>query len=290
MSSHSDAGAESGTKAVHAPAPGDLQRTESWRRLLTGEDPVLRVLRRHWRRVPSAPRCKVCAAPFAGAGGVLTRLINHGKSRASPLLCNACFAHLRSQVGGAEVEVSVLFTDVRGSTGLAERTSTASFRALIQDFYVIAARAVDRHDGYIDKFLGDGVMALFIPFLAGENHAGRAVDAAVDVLDMARRPDLVAGGVQIGVGVHTGSAFVGVVGAGDKLDFTALGDTVNVAARLGSLAGRGELVVSRSAWERAGRGAGPEIRTVDVSGRSAPLDVVVVRPPSSEVASVGVER
>jgi adenylate cyclase len=258
------------------PDPVDEQRTESWRRLLTGEDPTLQWLRRHWRHVPSAPRCKVCAAPFAGPGGLLARVVKHGRSTSSPLLCNACFGHLRSAIGGAEIAVSVLFADVRGSTGLAERTSTAGFRALIQQFYAIAARAIDQHDGYIDKFLGDGVMALFIPVLAGENHAGRAVEAAIDVLEMSRRPDLVAGGVEIGVGVHTGTAFVGVVGVGERLDFTALGDTVNVAARLGALAGRGELVVSRAAWERAGRGAPDEIRSVEVSGRSVPLEVVVI--------------
>jgi adenylate cyclase len=257
--------------------PGDSQRTETWRKLLTGEDPTLRWLRRRWRNVPAAPRCKVCAAPFAGPGGLLARLMKHGRSQVSPLLCNACFGHLRSEAGGAEVEVSVLFADVRGSTGLAERTSTAGFRALIQQFYGIAARAVDRHDGYVDKFMGDGVMALFIPFLTGENHSGRAVDAALEVLEMARRPDLVAGSVEIGVGVHTGAAFVGVVGVGERLDFTALGDTVNVAARLGSLAGRGELLVSRAAWEKAGREAGDELQSVEVSGRLAPLEVVIVR-------------
>jgi adenylate cyclase len=169
--------------------PTDDQRTESWRRLLTGEDPMLHWLRRRWRNVPSAPRCKVCAAPFAGPGGLIARLMKHGRSTVSPLMCNACFSHLRSQVGGAEVEITVLFADVRGSTGLAERTTTGAFRGLIQEFYGVAARAVDRHDGYLDKFLGDGVMALFIPVLAGENHAGRAVDAAIDVLEMARRPD-----------------------------------------------------------------------------------------------------
>jgi adenylate cyclase len=265
--------------------PGeDVRRTETWRRLLTGEDPTLRWLRRRWRHVPAAPRCKVCAAPFAGPGGLLTRVFKHGRSTSSPLLCNACFAHVRKQVGGAEIEVSVLFADVRGSTGLAERTSTASFRLLIQQFYAIAARAVDRHDGYIDKFLGDGVMALFIPVLTGENHAGRAIDAAIDVLAMAHRPDLVAGGVEIGVGVHTGMAFVGIVGVGERLDFTALGDTVNVAARLGSLAGRGELVISRTAWERAGRGAADEVRSVEVSGRSVPLDVVIIQAAVSRAA------
>lgn len=84
--------------------------------------------------------------------------------------------------------------------------------------------------------------------------------------------------------MHTGTAFVGVVGVGEHLDFKALGDTVNVAARLGSLAGRGELLVSRSAWDRAERDDGNEVRSVEVSGRTAPLEVVIVRAAVSNAA------
>ena len=78
----------------------------------------------------------------------------------------------------------------------------------------------------------------------------------------------------VGAGVHTGEAFVGVVGGDEKTDFTALGDTVNIAARLGGVAGPGELLVSRSAWDRAGLGAPPSEREVDIAGRTGTLPVV----------------
>ena len=78
----------------------------------------------------------------------------------------------------------------------------------------------------------------------------------------------------VGAGVHTGEAFVGVVGGDEKTDFTALGDTVNIAARLGGVAGPGELLVSRFAWDRAGLGAPPAEREVDIAGRVGGLAVV----------------
>jgi adenylate cyclase len=254
----------------------DDQVTAMWRARLTGEDPGLRDARRFWRRVPSAPRCKVCASPFHGLGGAMARLFWHGPMRDGPLLCRACFGELTQHPGGAEVEISVAFADVRGSTGLAERTSAGEFHELIQAYYRVAAKAVDTHGGIVDKFLGDGVMALFVPVIAGENHAGRAIDAGRAILTGVEREGLARRGLMVGAGVHTGDAFVGVVGSEEKLDFTALGDTVNVAARLGSEAGAGELLVSRSAWDRSGAGAPPAEREVEIAGRTGTLAVVPV--------------
>jgi adenylate cyclase len=260
-----------------ATAPDDeAKRTEEWRSILTGENEALRKIRRWWRLVPSSPRCKVCAAPFHGPGRLATSIIMHGQSRVNPLLCSLCFRSLAKSPGGAEVEISVLFADVRGSTGIAQNTTSAEFRRLLQRFYGVAAGAVDRNGGVIDKFLGDGVMALFIPVIAGTNHAERAIRAAREILEEIEGSDLPRHGVRIGIGLQSGTAFVGVLGAQDKLDFSALGDTVNVAARLGSVAGPGELLVSRDAWVRAGHSldAAP-CREVEIAGRAAPLDVVV---------------
>ena len=267
------------------PRPEEDATTADWRRVLTGTDQSLPQLRRWWRRIPSSPRCKLCAAPFRGPGRLLTRVIMHGASTASPLLCNVCFGQLRNGPGGAEIEISVLFADIRGSTGIAERTSAGEFTRLVQRFYVGASRAIDAQGGIVDKFLGDGVMALFIPVIAGEAHAERAVACGRAILASAEATELAAGGVRVGVGVHTGEAFVGAVGTGDKLDFSALGDTVNVAARLGSVAGPGELVVSEAAWAVSGAGDDDaEHRTIEVQGRTAPLGVVVVRSAAAQAA------
>jgi len=252
------------------------ENTEEWRTILLGDDRQLPTLRRRLGRLPSDPRCKLCATPFRGPGAVLTKLINHGPSQSNPLLCSLCFRHLRDSPGGAEIEISILFADIRGSTGLAERTSASDFRRLVQQFYFRAAKAIHQHDGVVDKFLGDGIMALFLPVITGGEHASRAIDAGEAVLREVMDPQLVAGGVGVGVGVHTGEAFVGAVGSDDRLDFTALGDTVNVAARLGSDAAAGELLISEVAWRAAGRPEGAERRTLAVKGRTEPLDVVVL--------------
>jgi adenylate cyclase len=281
---------ETATRSSEPEAPPDPDLTpdassEAWRRILTGNDPILPKLRSFFRRIPSSPRCKFCLAPFKLPGRILTRVVMHGQSTANPLLCNACFGQFRDHPGGAEIELSVLFADVRGSTGLAERQSPAAFRRLLQQFYAVSFAAVDGQNGILDKFLGDGVMALFIPLVTGQDHAGRAVEAGRDLLRRAQRPDLIAGGVGIGAGVHTGQAFVGVLGSGDKLDFSALGDAVNVASRLGSVAGPGELLVSRAAWVAAGLALdGADIRSLEVKGRAEPLDVIAIRERESRAA------
>jgi adenylate cyclase len=207
---------------------------------------------------------------------VLTKVINHGPSQSNPLLCSMCFRHLRDSPGGAEVELSILFADIRGSTGIAERASASDFRGLVQQFYYRASRAINEHDGIVDKFLGDGIMALFVPVVTGGQHAARAIEAGEALLREVMDRELIAGGVGVGVGVHTGEAFVGAVGADDRLDFTALGDTVNVAARLGGAAGAGELLVSDATWRAAGRSDPGEWRRQPIHGRAEPLDVVVV--------------
>ena len=244
--------------------------------MLTGTDRALPRMRRIFGSLPSSPRCKLCGAPFHGVGSVATRIVQHGPSASNPLLCNMCFGGIRKMPGGAEIEISVLFADIRGSTGIAERTSAGEFGRLVQRFYRRAAAAIDRNGGIIDKFLGDGIMVLFLPVITGEQHARRAVEAGEALLQTVTDAELVEGGVRVGAGVHSGLAFVGALGSDDKLDFTALGDTVNVAARLGSDAGAGELLVSSVAWAAAGRTDQAEHRQLAVKGRTQALDVVVL--------------
>ncbi len=262
----------------------DDPATAQWRAMLTGEDASLRQVRRLWQRIPSGPRCKVCASPFHGVGGAAAKVFWHGPMRDNPLLCKACFGQLSKHGGGAEVDISVIFADVRGSTGLAERISASRFRDLLQAYYRSAAQAIDANGGIIDKFLGDGVMALFIPVIAGDNHAERAITGGRAILEAVERDGLSQKGLMVGAGVHTGEAFVGVIGSGEKLDFTALGDTVNIAARLGGVAEASELLVSRIAWDRAGLGTPPAEREVEIAGRVGSLAVVSTHPNDHKVA------
>jgi adenylate cyclase len=258
---------------------GPPVESEMWRQLLTGTDTEMQLLRKRWMRVPHGPRCKVCGAPFHGLGKVLTRILMHGRSVANPTMCGMCFRELADHPGGAEVDISIVFADIRGSTAIAERIGPVAFRAALQRFYELSARAVEARDGFVDKYLGDGVMALFVPIFTGEAHAERAVSGAIDLVSAIERSDLPASGIRVGAGVHRGTAFVGVMGTGDKLDFSALGDPVNVAARLGGLADGGEVLASRDAWLAAGRpAAAGEPRQVTIAGRTEPLEVVALRP------------
>jgi adenylate cyclase len=267
------------------PEPEHEGESQIWREMLDGTNTQLRDLRGGWRRLPSAPRCKICYAPMHGIGGVLARVVQHGPIPGNPLMCNACFGQLSKFPGGAEVDVSVLFADIRGSTGLAEKVGPVVFRKLLQSFYSKAAAAIEGRDGIVDKLLGDGVMALFIPVIAGENHRLRAVEAGRRLIQAVENSDLPRQGVRVGAGIQSGRTFVGVLGSGENLDFSALGDVVNTAARLGSLAGPGELLVAADVWRAAGLETdGTDLREVEVAGREARLSVVATKPADARIA------
>ena len=210
---------------------------------MTGTAPYIAKWRPRYSALPSPPRCKVCDAPFAGPGRFITRLTGHHVIPGNPLLCNRCLDSLAKHPGGAEVDVSVLFADIRGSTGLAEKVGAARFRQLLQSYYAKASAAIEASDGIVDKLLGDGVMALFIPVIAGENHRLRAIEAGRRVIRAVEESDLPRQGVRVGAGVQSGTTFVGVLGSGEKLDFSALGDVVNTAAR-----SRRRWLVQASCW------------------------------------------
>ena len=249
---------------------------EEWRALLTGEHRDMLALRRTFRHVPAAPRCKLCHAPFNGVGGLLLRPW-FGPWERNAQLCKSCMKHLTKQgVGGAEVELSMLFADIRGSTGLGERLRPAAFSALLGDFYRLAATAITTNDGVVDKFVGDEAIGLFIPGFSGPDHAARAIAAGRDLLAAVGRPDASSSGaIPVGAGIHTGVAYVGSLGSSEVIsDFTALGDPVNATARLASLAGPGELLISAAAAEHAHLDTRTLVqRTVDVRGRETGLDV-----------------
>ena len=218
---------------------------ETWRAVLMGEVAGVRRLQRIFRRIPSDPRCKLCYAPFGKPGSLLIRLLGGKQALFNRRLCSLCIRSAHKHPGGAEVEISALFADVRGSTGLAERSAPGEFGQLIARFYGTAARVVDRRDGIVDKFVGDQAVALFIPGFAGQDHGARAIAAAHDLLEATGHAEG-SPWLPVGVGVHTGVSYVGFVGEDDALDFTAVGDTVNTAARLCGAARAGEVIFSEA--------------------------------------------
>lgn len=255
----------------------DKELSEYWRGLLTGDHHVFNLMTRGFRRLPGTPRCKVCRVPMGGAASLALRVGGLGRpSRMNPRFCNMCDVAATKHPGGAEVELSMLFADVRGSTGMAERMAPADFRDLMNRFYDAANHVLIDSDAIIDKMVGDEVVALYLPMI-GSDHPRRAVDAALSLLEATGHLDPEPW-VPVGVGVHTGRAFVGTVGSGDTVtDFTAMGDAVNVTARLASVAGTGEALVSEDAARAAGIASdGFEGRALELKGRTEPMRVSVL--------------
>jgi adenylate cyclase len=256
--------------------------------ILTGHHRASALMRRALNHVPHGPNCKICAAPFAGPGGAVLRHVGFGRYSGNPTICNWCIKDLqRMGVQGAEIPVSLLFADIRGSTTIGERLSPTEFRVFLDRFYRMASAAVLASDGLVDKFVGDEVIGLFFGGITGERHAAAAVAAGRRLLSHAGREDATpTGPIPLGAAVHTGVAFVGSTATEDVVsDFTALGDAVNTTARLASQAASGELLVSLEAAEAAGTDtSGLERRIVTVRGRTEPVEVVAVKVAAKTVA------
>src|SRR5262245_13534711 len=167
-----------------------------------------RRLRRFWRTLPSAPRCKMCHSPFGPPIGPVLKRIGKGRWPGNPAYCAGCFKDLYRHREGAEVECTSFFADVRGSTALAETMPAGEFRDLMDRFYATAARVLVEHEAVVDKFVGDEVVGIFVPALAGPDHAGRAIAAGLQLLAETGNEGN-APWIPIGIGVNAGTAYVG---------------------------------------------------------------------------------
>lgn len=218
---------------------------------------------------------------MAGVGGFLVRLMGVGPSSLTPRLCNKCETAARKGEGGAEVELSLLFADVRGSTALAESTSTKTFKDIINRFYKTASDVLVRHNGMVGRLMGDQVIGLFAPRFAGAHHADVALQAASELLRATGHEPESIPWIRIGVGVHTDKVYVGAVGSKDGVnDLAVLGAGANLAARLSSEAGDGEVLVSRETIQAAGLpAAAGQSRTLKLKGIRDRVNVRVLRSP-----------
>jgi adenylate cyclase len=257
--------------------PPQTETEEFWRDFLTNGDGMERKARRLFARIPGGPRCRLCAAPFTGVGAPVMRMIGKRRSDKNPTMCMTCFTFLATHHGGAEIEITLLFADIRGSTSIAERISPGAFSKILDRFYDAAAKVVIANEGSIDKFVGDELVALFFPMLAGDRHAARAVDAARALLEATGHGDAAGPWIPLGAGVHSGMAWVGAVGEGSHTQITAVGDSVNTAARLASAAAAGEILVTVAAAEAAHLAEeGVERRQLALKGKSEPTEVLVL--------------
>jgi adenylate cyclase len=179
---------------------------------------------------------------------------------------------------GIEMEVTLMFADIRGSTALAQELGPSAFHKLIDRFYRVATEALIASDALIEKLIGDEVAGIYAPGIAGPDHAARALAAATALLEGTGHRDPDGPWIPVGAGVHTGIAYVGAVGSANTMSvITVLGDAANTAARLGSAADTGEILVSNTCREHGADVGDAESRHLELRGRAEPLPVRVVR-------------
>jgi adenylate cyclase len=259
-----------------------MANEELWDTIFGAGNPDLQKQHRLHRHLPSPPRCKLCLAPFHGIGGTMMRFRGKRPSNRNPRFCSACDQFIRAHPGGAEVALSMVFADVRGSTALAEQVSPTELHRRMNAFYAAITHELVETNGFMIDVVGDEVVGIYPPGMSGERHAALAIEAARRLVALGPSET---GGLPFGVGVHTGLVHIGTtIGADDGIaDVRAIGDGVNVAARLSSAAAAGEALVSSAAWEASGESpAGLEKRQLQLKGRTKPLSVSVLRSATRE--------
>jgi adenylate cyclase len=176
-----------------------------------------------------------------------------------------------------EIEMSMLFADIRGSTTLAEKMSAVEFSSIINRFYSVTSDILAMEKGFLEKLAGDQVSAFFIPGLAGIRHYDHAYNAAKRILEATGHTDPNGPWVSVGVGIHIGKTFFGAVGKAEGLsDLAFLGDAPNTAARLASSAKAGEILVSAPIAEKLQLDTSTlESRQLELKGKSEQVNVWV---------------
>lgn len=146
------------------------------------------------------------------------------------------------KIGGERKVATVFFSDIRGFTSFSENVEPERVVSMLNGILTKQAAIVRKHGGDIDKFVGDELVAVF----QGEGMAGRAVDAALEIQEeLAASPELTeSGSIAIGIGINTGEMVMGAMGSPDRMDYTVIGDHVNLGARLCSAARPGQILVS----------------------------------------------
>jgi PAS domain S-box-containing protein len=182
------------------------------------------------------------------------------------------------KLGGTRQEVSILFGDIRGFTTFSEKVSPERLVEIINTYFTIASDAIHLQEGVIDKFMGDAVMALFNPSIRPQkDHALRAVRAAVSMrkdFDAYHEKVPAKDRLEFGIGVHTGDAVTGNIGSPDRLDYSALGDTVNLSKRLQEESKAGQILISDATYKQVkDHVEAKEMGPIQVKGRSETVQV-----------------
>ena len=195
---------------------------------------------------PLLANCAVCGIPFSGLAAVFLRWRGIRRNPRNPNCCTQCGAHLEE---GRLIEMTVVFADLSSFTEMTGRLGAAAAYSVVDEFLRLASTTLMSHGAFIDKYIGDAVMALFNVPIKRVDHAAAAVAACAKLQELLPGLSKRLGvPLQASIGIASGFARVGRLGSDDIKDYTAIGDAVNQAARLQAQAGPTEILVSQDVY------------------------------------------
>ncbi|MEI6208848.1 MAG: adenylate/guanylate cyclase domain-containing protein [Desulfuromonadales bacterium] len=178
---------------------------------------------------------------------------------------------------GRAIPVTVMFTDIRGFTSFTEKTPPEQVVALLNEHFTMATEIILRHGGHIDKFIGDAIFVVFGALMEYDDHAERAVRAAVSLQSTLQKKEKRDGGgqnIRIGIGINTGEVIAGNIGSHKRMEYTVIGDAVNLASRLTGIAGADEIIISNATYVAvAAKMKAEKLAPVSVKGKSEPVEI-----------------
>lgn len=185
---------------------------------------------------------------------------------------------------GSKVEASVLFVDIRDFTSLSEDKTPESIVDLLNEYFSRITESVIKHGGHLNKFVGDEAMAIFGAPISNPRHAEAAIKAALDIREKIehfdKKKDMDDVDIQVGIGVNSGEILAGNIGSQKKMEYTVIGDNVNVASRLTSMAKPGEILISRQTYDLIKENISVKVERrgmVAVKGKKIKIDVFNVQ-------------
>ena len=186
------------------------------------------------------------------------------------------------QLGGVRRDVTLVFVDIRGFTPLSEKMQPEEVILILNEYLDLCTRAVFAYEGTLDKYIGDGVMSIFGAPMDQPDHAARAIRAALQMkkgsAQLAERLiEKYGRSVSFGIGINSGPAVIGNIGSQERMDYTAIGDTVNLAARLESNAKPGQILISQNTYERVkDQFVLTPLEPIKVKGKEQPVQIYQV--------------
>ncbi|NIZ59809.1 hypothetical protein DL239_02335 [Sedimentitalea sp. CY04] len=250
---------------------------ELWKQVFGEGHPVLVKKQRRFLSWPNDPRCKLCYAPFAGFGGFFVRLSGTMPSDRNPHYCNKCDSFLQAFPGGAEVLMTVLILDIRGSVDLSGKISPKLYADTVNQMREITSEIIAANNGFILEFQGDSVVAVFPPGFTGQDHAEKGIATAREILKQSLKIVGTDQTLSVGIGVHTGSVYICTVTAagGNMQGVGVFGQNVNLVARLSAAADAGQALVSIEAASEAKLDCDNEnTAELELKGLESPQQVV----------------